>query len=480
MKPVLGGALLSSFGVLGAALAWLVSFKILASWLGPEGVGLFAQLRQIIQTATLGATYGGTNIVVQGLAARNDESSRKRFKVMAAWLIGVTGAGIALLMIIAAPQITWLALSSDDSELIQFVRWLAGAVLINVAATYLMALLNGYRSYGYLALAQVSGPLVLCLFLLVSWQGIRLPHTLAMTISFLVCFGVTCLVSLSGASRLHLPEAVGTQLATRHENFRGLFQFALSSLTAALSTVITLLIIRSWIIASDGLAFSGLFDAGWTLTFNYTTLFLTAANTVYLPALTAAMDAHKQKACIQKTAYLVFGGSVLVSYLLVMLQVPLIHLLYSPQFDQSGQVLSVLAIAVVFRSVSWAYGTLMLATRRARAMLLSELILNIGLLITTRYALDNYGTLASIGWSFVIPHFLYLVFVVEYVRAKNPLIHRRSIWPLLATGVIPLMVMAIFTPDGALLSSQFERLPYIFIGCIAVIWSLWAYKRVMP
>lgn len=472
MRAGLGGVLLSSLGVFGAALAWLFSFKILAYWLGPEGVGLFAQLRQIVQTATLGATYGGTNVVVQGLADRNDECSRKRFRAMAAWLIGITGVGIALLMLIAAPQLTWLALSSDDSELVQSVRWLAGAVLINVAATYLMALLNGYRSYGYLALAQVSGPLVLSLFLLVSWQGIRLSHPYAMTVAFLLGFGVTCLVSVRGASRLPQLAAAGFQLVSREENFHVLFRFAFSSLVAAMSTVITLLIIRSWIIASDGLAFSGLFDAGWTLTFNYTTLFLTAANTIYLPALTAAIDVRQQKACILKTAYLVLGGSLLVCYLLVMLQVPLIHLLYSPQFDRAGQMLSVLTIAVIFRSVSWAYGTLMLATRRARAMLVSEVILNIGLLIATRYALDNYDTLASIGWAFVIPHFLYLVFVVEYARRKNPLIHRRSIWPLLATGVIPLIVMTIFMPV--------ERLPYILMGGIAISWALWAYKRVMP
>jgi len=32
-------------GVFGSALLWLASFKVVALWLGPAGVGLISQLR---------------------------------------------------------------------------------------------------------------------------------------------------------------------------------------------------------------------------------------------------------------------------------------------------------------------------------------------------------------------------------------------------------------------------------------------------
>jgi O-antigen/teichoic acid export membrane protein len=65
-----GGVLASTAGVFGSAFLWLLSFKAIAFWMGPEGVGLFSQLRQMAQAATVGATFGGTNSVVQGLAER--------------------------------------------------------------------------------------------------------------------------------------------------------------------------------------------------------------------------------------------------------------------------------------------------------------------------------------------------------------------------------------------------------------------------
>lgn len=39
------------------------------------------------------------------------------------------------------------------------------AVLLNIAGTYALVVLNGYRSYPYLALAQIAGPVALVILL---------------------------------------------------------------------------------------------------------------------------------------------------------------------------------------------------------------------------------------------------------------------------------------------------------------------------
>jgi O-antigen/teichoic acid export membrane protein len=481
MRAGLRGALLSSSGVFGSALCWVLSFKVLAYWLGPEGVGLFAQLRQLAQTATLGATYGGTNVVVQGLSVRNDEGSRRQFRAMAARLIGFAGLGVVLLMLTGAPLITQFILSSDAPELISAMRWLALAVLLNIVATYMLAVLNGYRSHVYLAIAQVAGPALLSLFLVAAWLGMPIPSTFALVGAFVLCFGMTCLVGAWGVSRLPEREA-GKQAVSlpAHQQAREFMGFALSSLIAALSSVAVLLVIRSWIIEAKGLAFSGLFDAGWTLTFNYTTLFLTACNMMYLPMLAAATSIEQQKATMLKAAYLVLGISLLMGYAMVLWQGPLIHLFYNSQFEASGPVLSILVIAVVFRGISWTYGTMMLATRKSGVLLVSDLALSAALLVTTRYALDNEGTLEALGWAFVLPHFLYLAFVIEYVRLKNPLMHRRHIWPLLGAGSAPLVYLALMSSDLHWSISSPEKMFYMAIGLATSLMAYVAFRKVAP
>jgi O-antigen/teichoic acid export membrane protein len=211
-------------------------------------------------------------------------------------------------------------------------------------------------------------------------------------------------------------------------------------------------------------------------------LFLTACSAIYLPRLTAAIRPQEQKVCMLQTVYLVFGLSTLICYAMVLLKKPLIDLLYSPQFQASGEVLVVLVIAVIFRAVSWVYGTMILATRNSRVLLLSDLALNLCLLATTRYALDNFASLVSLSWAFVLPNLLYLVFVVEYVRKKNPLMRRRLIWPLVVLGTAPLIYLS-------LVYLVSDRSPWTYawltegfcmvVGLAVSLAALVAYKKVV-
>ena len=185
-----------------------------------------------------------------------------------------------------------------------------------------------------------------------------------------------------------------------------------------------------------------MFDAGWTLTFNYTTLFLTALSTIYLPLLTGATRKEHQKTHMLKAAYMVLAGSSLVCYSMVLGKTLLIRTLYSQQFEAAGGVLVILCIAVIFRGVSWVYGTLIIATRSSRVLLASDWIFNLGLLLAARYCLQHSTSLEALGWAFVVPNFLYLVFVVEYACHKNCLMQRRQIWPMVAVAVLPLILIA--------------------------------------
>lgn len=473
-----GGILVSTAGVFGSAFLWLLSFKAVALWMGPEGVGLFSQLRQMAQAATVGATFGGSNSVVQGLSERHEEAARRQFRATAARLVGASGLVVVLAILVAAPALTQFFLSTAARELVATVRWLALAVLLNVAGTYALAVLNGYRSYPYLALAQIAGPAALMMLLAGAWWWRLPPDPFVLSLSFVVCFGVTCLAGMFGMSRLPRPAApLPTPLLAKAET-RVFLKFALSNLAAALSTTLALLLIRSWVIEARGLAFAGLFDAGWTLTFNYTTLFLTACSAIYLPLLTRATDAQSQKACMLKTAYLVLAGGVLVCYGMVLLKDPLIKLLYSAEFQASGQVLAVLVVAVLCRSISWVYGTMILATRNSRVLLLSDLALNLGLLATVKFALVGFSSLAALAWAFVLPNFLYLVFVVEYAGYKNPLMRRRQIWPFLLAATLPLVALAL-TGAGAARDWAIEQWFCLLVGPAVAATSLLAYKKVV-
>jgi antigen flippase len=477
---VKGGVLASTAGVFGAALCWLLGFKVVALWMGPEGVGLFSQLRQVIQAATVAATFGGTTVVVQGLAEREDELARRRFRTTAFRYTGIAGTAIALVMAIGAQPITLLLFSSADPDIIATVRWIAAAVLLSIGATYSLAVLNGYRSYRDLAVAQIAGPTLLVALLVGAWW-LNLPASSGLLAgSFVLCFGVTCLLAAYGVSHLPRLESESPPGALSKDEGRVLIRFAMSTLVSAMATTLTLLLVRSWVIEAKGLAFAGLFDAGWTLTFNYTTLLLTACNAIYLPLLTAARHPREQRACMLKTAYLVLGISILACNALVWFREPLLDLFYSSEFQESGRILMILVIAVIFRGVSWVYGTLMLATRSSRALVASDMAANLLLLAATRHVLNNSASLEALGWAFVLPNFLYFVFVVEFARVKNRLMRRRDIWPLLAGGTIPLICLTLVSTGSPTVTPEPVTMICAGIGLVVAIGAFVAHRKVVP
>lgn len=472
------GVVISTLGVFASAFFWLLGFKVVAYWLGPEGVGLFSQLRQIAQAATIGATFGGTNSVVQGLSERNDQNARLAFRATVSRIVGGSGVLLALTMLIAAPSLTLLFLSSTEPDLVATLRWMALAALLSVGATYAIAVLNGYRSYGYMAVAQIAGTGAMAGLLAVLWLLQIPPNPQLLAGSFVVCFGVTYAIGAMGVLRLPALASIAPAQKLDSDQTRSFIHFALSNLVAALSATCSLLIIRTWVIEEHGLAFAGLFDAGWTLTFNYTTLFLTACSVIYLPRLTAATNNTSQKACMLKTAYLVLGASLLICYSMVLSKEFLINLLYSPQFQESGRVLMVLVIAVIFRGASWVYGTMIVATRNSRVLLISDVALNLMLLVAARYALDRHASLEALSWAFVLSNFVYLVFVVEFAQFKNPLLKRRLIWPFLIIGSLPLFYLALGTEWANQAYHELIKWLCVLMGLTVGITALFAGKKI--
>jgi PST family polysaccharide transporter len=473
------GVIAGTIGVIGSGFLWLIGFKLVASWLGPEGVGLFSQLRQIIQAATVGATFGGTNTVTQGIAAQSDETTRRQFRKTAARLIGMAGLTVVVFIVFTVPLTAQFFFSSNAPRLIHAMYWVTVAISLSIASTYVLAVLNGYRSYIHLALTQISGPIALTILLLLCWwHGLAFDPVL-LAQCFVLCFAFTFTVGVFGMSRQAQHHTSIEQGATPQDNMHVFFRFATANLLATLSATAALLLIRSWIIEEHGLAFVGLFDAGWTLTFNYATIFLSAYNTFYLPTLTATTQPEQQRVCVLKTAYLVLGAFVAIFYTMVVFGQWFITLLFSAQFQPSAPVLQILAIAVIFRAVSWVYGSVILATRQSRTLLISELALNASLLASTRYVMNNEpATLESLSWAFVVPHFLYLVFSIENARAKNKLLRRVDIWPLLLAATLPLLYIACVASN---LGGSYYSPAALFFLCsgLATAAATWfAYKKI--
>jgi O-antigen/teichoic acid export membrane protein len=456
---------------------WLMGFKFVALWLGPEGVGCFSQLRQLIQAGTICSTYGGSNTIVQGISVRRTEIERGKFRTTASRLIGVSGVLVVALIALTAPAVAHYTLGSKSPDFITAIYWAIPGIVLSILGTYAIAILNGYRSYIYMAAAQISGPAALVLLLCTLWWS-NLPFTpVLLAQCFLLCFLVTYFVSRYGMSRLRTEFTPTPSCSLPRDERYAFYRFALASLLAALSSSATLLLIRSWLIGAHDLAFAGLFDACWTITFNYATIFLSACNALYLPALSSSTTPQTQRALVLKTAYFVLGSFVLIFYPVVMFRDSVLTFFYSEQFSQSAQALPIFVVAVLFRAVSWVYGSTLVAGRESRILLVSELALNALTLATALTVLTKMSlSMEALAWAFVLPQFLYLVFSIEYVQMKNPSMHRLHIWPLMFLASVPLLY-TIYSSNSPEIRTSFNFDNLLLLSGAITIFVIFIFAR---
>ena len=473
--------LVSTGGVFGAAFLWLISFKIVAVWLGPAGVGIYGQMRQLIQAAGLAASLGGTNSIVQGISEREHEGDKLKFRSTVSKIVVLTSAILGGTIFSNAEVIALMLFASDSELYIGAVKLVSLVVFFYAGSIYLMGVLNAYERYGALAGVQIAGPFVL-VAVLASMTHAKIefnPWLLAA--SFTACF---CTMFAVAVCCIFMPSRQGLQKAgnaglSRNEVL-GFLRFAGSTLASTLMGTISLLVIRAWVIESKGMEGAGLFDASWTITFNYLTLFLTACSAIYLPRLASSKSNFDSSKLITKTAYAVLGAVTVVSYFIYLFKVEFITLLYSKEFLASTPLLNVLLAAMVMRSASWVYSMTIIAAKDAKMMLISEALFNGSLIIAAKMATSYFHSLESLGWGFVVANFLYLILIATYAKRHNSILNVNYTVALILFATAPLIILSllqVFSINSAPVNSIYAAMALVLCAVTVGFFSFVGFRR---
>ena len=429
-------------GILGSAVLWLLSFKIVAMLFGPSGVAIYSQLRQIIQATGTAATFGGGSSIVQGLSEHSDAHYRQKFRATITIIVFTIASLITVGIVVFAPFIAKHMLSSDKKESIASIQLLSIGVFFNAGAMYLMAVLNGYQSLKSLAVVQITPPLLVVASLLFVPLSPNIDASIMLASLFVIgsAFGFAS-AFIASKKAANGPVTRGYNFLSKEEVL-GFVRFSAATLVAALASSLTMLFVRAQVISVYGLHQAGLFDASWTLTFNYITLFLTACSILYLPRLSQAKDKNQQMYYLQSTAYIVIACVTLIVYLIIIFKSQFLYLLYSPEFNSAEKSLHILAAAILIRSVSWVMSMLMVATKDSVTLLLSELFFNFLLIALTYLATSNYSAIDAVAWGLFWANLIYLMWMFYYVKQKNESFKSKAILILLFAGVF--FIIALF------------------------------------
>jgi O-antigen/teichoic acid export membrane protein len=387
--------------VSGTAVSLVIgtlSVKIIASTIGPAGMGLYSILRQIQTTTLIAATMGGQTALVQGGASRKDKDRDAYLQTVLILFIICAVLASALLFVLA-PFLSLTLLKRQDDMAVTLIRGLAIPIFLTVITGYANGILNIHRALGYMALVQT----------LASFVTLAVSYPAAMVVKSGNNFALLGIMTASQMSSLGL---LGFWL-WRNKYLKVLFHkiqnsfdqasaryfvsFAGVTVVTSLFQNLVMLGIRGVIVQKHSLAEVGIFDAAWTLCSTYLSLITGAFGTYYLPTLSQLKDRQSIRNLIQRTLLFIAIISTVVIVGMILLKKEIISLLFSSEFTPGLSLIRWLLIADYFKMLSWVLTFPMLAFNHLKLFFWTEIIWNTAILMGSYWSITKLDSIEGIG-----------------------------------------------------------------------------------
>ena len=410
--------ILKSSSVVGGSQAFsmligMIRVKFVAVLIGPSGLALISVLQSI---QTMGVTLSGLGVSSSGvreITKANGDEDMKRLSMTAVslrrfcWLLGLVGGGGAVIFSKPISQLTFGNVDHATS-----IAWLSLAILFTLMSFGQMAILQGVRRIGDLALVNIISVFVgsfasIIIYWLYGIDGV-VPSLISLAL-------FNFLVSFYYARRLEL-EIVRVSWKDSFLLAGSILGLGLAFMWTAIMRSLTEYGTRWLIINKIDFISVGIFFAAYRLSGMFLNFVLGAMGTDFYPNLTAASDDHEAMRGLvnQQTEV---GLLLALPGLLVTLALSslVVRVFYSSEFIDAIPLLQWFVLGCLGRVISWPMGYTLLAKGRGGLLVVCETAGQCFHLTMIYLFLNHFG-LVGVSIAFVLNYIVWtiLLMVVSY------------------------------------------------------------------
>lgn len=430
--------ILKAMGIFGGVqvlniLCSLVRNKLVAIWIGPAGVGLFALFNQALEMLNIATNLGVRNSSVrdisQAVEKRDSTLIARILTVVRRWSLWL-GLGGALITMAIAPLLSRLTFG-DFSHVWHYVA-LSAAVLFMALTNGEYAVLQGLSKLKKLAKVTVSGTIGGLLISIPMFYLWREDSVLPSIIAYALCV-------MAAAFILKDKEYPAAQVS-RHEAVVMGADFIKLGVFMTLGTFVTMLvsyIFVSWLNITGGKEMVGFYQAGYTLIDKYAGLVFVALGYEYYPRLSrVAHSSQRLRVYVSNQINITF--MVLTPCLLafILLRSHLVWLLYSGEFLVILTYISWGVVGTVLRAMSWCLSFVMLAKGDGKIFLITESLDAVIGLVLNIVCFSLWGV-DGLGYAYLVWYAIYTIIVaVVYFKVYHLTLSVKCLRNLGATLVV--------------------------------------------
>jgi PST family polysaccharide transporter len=348
-------------------LTGLVRNKVAAVYLQTAGMGEWSQILNVVSTVFIIVQFGMTVGLSRNVAAAKNDEDRQRELSVANTLTTVLAVA-AILAVLA------LAFTSSNNWLLGILGIPAKQKLALLLMVAVLAPIEGLRN-NYLSFLQG----VLDIRGIATKRGVAVILATLASVPLVIMFGIAGACMQFAVASALLAVLLGHrchQLGFRPLEFRwsksyvvGLAGLGGASLLAGFAVSLTDVLIRAQLIHYAGLAETGIYQAALLLSSQITAIVLGSIGVFSLASISRSTDPMVIRRQLQSMYKVILPISAISLGLLGLLERPILHLLFSSQFQSSSVFLPLLLVGNLVQAANWIAGTPLLGGGKIRMWL---------------------------------------------------------------------------------------------------------------
>lgn len=442
-------------------LCSIVKTKLVAIWLGAEGVGIIGLYNNTVDMISALTRLGIGTSSVRDLSRAFKSGDRNRFaglvKVVRRW-VWFTGLLGAVLMLTFAPVLS--RYTFGDSQHIWGFVILSCTLLFTALTEGERAIIQASDRLRVLARCSVLGSVLalllsLPLFYFCGISGI-VPAIVAHTFAI---FLVTVLLG----RRMKI-EPVSIDWRETYRQGWGIAALGIYMTVSGFITTLYSYLFVAWLNSHSGTGEVGYYQAGYTLVMQYVGLVFTAMSMEYYPRLSVVCE---DRALLSEHVSRQVETSLLILVpfisLFIVLQTLIIHILYTADFLVIGGYISWAALGMLFRAFSWSVSFVLLAKGAGRLYLITEVLADSLMFVLYLLGYTRWG-LAGVGVAYLLAYLCSGTGIYLLCRVKYGLRMPLRVFGLLGLSVAGCAVVLLLWQGGQVIGAWVATAMWVLLA----------------
>ena len=395
---------LNAVSTLIRMLAGMISVKVVALVIGPAGIALLGQLKNL-ETILLGLANGGINSGITKYVAeyKNDENEIKLYISNAFRITIIATAIVAFVLIVGCQSLSRLILLTDEYYYVFIV--FGFTIILYTLNSLLISILNGYKQFKKYVLVNICGTifgLIYSVILVFLWG---LPGAMINTVTYQsIVFFVTLWMcrKLPWMRKDYFSEKLRQPIVQKY------LGYSVMTLTSLALVPVSRMLLRGYVISEISATDAGIWEGINSVSNMYLSVITTAFGIYYLPRLSELSDKNELRNEIFR-CYKVFIPMLLIICLLIyLLRFFIIWLLFTPEFQSMEGLFTWQLAGDFFKICSWMLAYIMVAKAQTKQYISTEIVFTL-LYVALAFACLRLNGIVGLVQGYFVNYVLYMI-----------------------------------------------------------------------